>query len=77
MSFRFGVTAKGTTLADFYIKAKPGSIYEKVYKKHMTKEESFVMPDEGVRLALERPDYAYSEDPPLVLAIPGNECKVC
>ncbi len=73
---RFGVSAKGTTLADFFLRSKKESVYQKILQKHMIKSDSFVMPDRGVELVMEKPNYAYFEDPQMILAIPGYECKV-
>ncbi len=68
-------TSKGTSVADGFLKARPGSVLEKVFKNNMNLEESFPGTKIGLNYTSQRDDYAFYQDKQIVLAKKEYHCK--
>ncbi len=59
------------------MKAEKGTLYNKVYEKHMQSDDSFTTADKGLQNVAQRDKYAYYDGVQYILATPGYECEVC
>ena len=73
---RFATYSKGSTTAELFTHAKEGTVVKEIFEKHMTTDDSFVLPAKGLELMMDHDRYAYYEDPQLILGVPGYDCQV-
>ena len=74
--FSLGTLPKSHNGAQVFLRSNEGSIFNKVYKHHMSTEDSFVPFMKGIELLVGREKYAYYEGYQYFYSVPGYECKV-
>ncbi len=71
-----GTYSLGSNPAEQFTEAKAGTVQNKVFKNHMTTDESFVVTTKGLEKVITNDKYAYYDGANFILAIPGYDCKV-
>ena len=75
--FSLGTNKPGSAIANVFLRAPKGSIYNRIYENQMATTESFIPTKDGVALTSLRDDYAYFQQDQFVLAYSTElECQV-